>query len=505
MYGDLLASERAALHGALARTLVRRPELAAAGVGVAGELAHHWYSAGELVAALETSVQASADAERAFAWAETQRHSERALELWYRVPNPERVTGIDRVALLERAAVAAVRAERPQRGAELASRAVAELDPEREPLRLAYAYTILGRCRWLSAETAGALEAYGEAVSLVPAQPPSSERALVLATEAQALMLIGQSHSALARCEEALALADSLGDGLIQAHVHNTLCRAFAWMAGDPIEHAAIARRIARSRSAPSTRSAAHTSTARRRWSSPGEPRTPRSSRRRGSTFPRAGGWPTTRCTSPIRSPAGSCGSASSTRWRGDGPRPSLAAARWRRPGTRLRDCWRPPAETSRPPTPSWSSAEQLARGVGGPEWWPGTMAAIAVLRLWQGRLDDAVRTVGEALASIDQQQYAPWLVDFSSVYPTAARVQADRADRARARGDAGVAGDAEAAAGRALSQLDDMLAAIPGRASPATRRRRSSADCRRVGAPPPGAAIPAPGDQAADGYAALM
>ena len=142
--------------------------------GCLGELAHHWYSAGDLVRALQTSVQAGADSERAFAFAETQRHCERALSIWYRVPDAEVVAGIDRVALLERTALAAIRAEQPHRGAELAAEAVAEFDADDDPVRLAQVYVVLGRCRWLSADTDGSLAAYGEAVRLVPEQPASS-------------------------------------------------------------------------------------------------------------------------------------------------------------------------------------------------------------------------------------------------------------------------------------------------------------------------------------------
>jgi predicted ATPase len=52
VYRDLLAGERAELHLALARTLADHPELAASAIGISGELAHHWYSAGDLVRAL---------------------------------------------------------------------------------------------------------------------------------------------------------------------------------------------------------------------------------------------------------------------------------------------------------------------------------------------------------------------------------------------------------------------------------------------------------------------
>jgi DNA-binding CsgD family transcriptional regulator len=106
--------------------------------------------------------------------------------------------------------------------------------------------------------------------------------------------------------------------------------------------------------------------------------------------------------------------------------------------------------------------AAELALGVGGPEWWPATTAAIAVLRLWQGRLDDAVDAARRALDGIADPRFAPWLVDFSIVYPTAARVDADRAEDARARGDHEAASEATAAAVQAVAQCDEMLAQIP-------------------------------------------
>jgi DNA-binding CsgD family transcriptional regulator len=502
VYGDLLASERAALHGALARTLVRHPELAAGGIGVAGELAHHWYAAGELVPALEASVQAGAEAQRAFAWAETERHCERALELWYRVPDAAAVTGLDRVALLERAAVAAVRADRPQRGAELASGAVAELDADQEPLRLAHAYTILGRCRWLSADTAGALEAYGEAVELVPPQPPSAERALVLATEAQALMLTGQAQAALARCEEALELGVQVGDRLIQASVHNTLT-GLAWLSGDPVEHAAIARRIASEIEAVDEigRSYVNGSEA---LEFEGRIEEAVALAQEGVDLsPR---WGMADYAAYLSCAVGAwklrLGELDEVErlWADTEPSGrSVAATVWYQVAgllaTARGDLAQADVELGR--------AAELALGVGGPELWPATAAAIAVLRLWQRRLDDAVDTAREPLAAIDQTQYAPWLVDFSSVYPTAARTQADRAERARAHGDAADAADAGAEAAGALRQLDRMLAAIPDEHHPPRGiafRALTAAEADRAG----GRNDPAAWQRAADAFSAI-
>src|SRR5262249_18488513 len=108
------------------------------------------------------------------------------------------------------------------------------------------------------------------------------------------------------------------------------------------------------------------------------------------------------------------------------------------------------------------ADAAELALGVGGPEWWPATMAAIAVLRLWQGRLDDAVDAAHRALDGINDPRFSPWIVDFSVVYPTSARVDADRAQDARARGDDDAAAEAATAAAQAVAQCDEMLAQIP-------------------------------------------
>jgi class 3 adenylate cyclase/tetratricopeptide (TPR) repeat protein len=457
VYRDLLAGERAKLHRALARALVRRPELAVTGIGVAGELAHHWYAAGELGHAFEASVEASADAERAFAFAETQHHSERALELWDRVPDPARISGLDRLDLLERAAGAAVRADHPGRAVSLARQAIAELDPARDPVRRARIHMLLGRALWFSADQVGGLAAYREAVRLVPSEPPSSERALVVAGEAQALMLSGHSVEAYARCEEALELARAVGDRLVQAHVHNTLA-GLGWSFGDPVEHAASARRIAFELGAVEEigRSYANGSEA---LDYAGRTEDAIALAEEGiAAAPRWGlhdfvvyltssvaGWQVRlgRFEEAVRL----CEDAT--------PRgPTAAAPRHHTLGqlASIRgDFSTAEFELRR--------AEELARGIGGPEWWPAIQADIAMLALWQARLDDAATAAREALDAVDEPQYGPWLPDFTDVYPTAARIEADRAEKARA--DRVSAADAEAAAVDALARLDTMLAGI--------------------------------------------
>ena len=466
VYRDLLAGERTTLHLALARTLADHPELGASAIGVSGELAHHWYSAGDLVRALEASVQAGVDSDRAFAFAETLRHCERALSIWYRVPDAAAVAGIDRVALLERTAVAAIRAEQPHRGAVLAAEAVAEFDPDDDPVRLAQVYVILGRCRWLSADTDGSLAAYGEAVRLVPEQPPSPERALVLATEAQALMLTGQSAASL-RTVRAGARARG-GAGRTSRSGPRPQHARWAGVDGGR-------RGRARRHCAPAVIRAR-----RRRGDRPflrqrqRGLRVPRPHRGRDPAGPGGDRYLLALGDNRLRGVSLGVGrrveaaargpDAAARLWADAEPSGGTVAAAWYQVAGLLSTLRGQLAQADR----DLDHAAELALGVGGPEWWPATTAAIAVLRLWQGRLDDAAQAAHAALDAISDPGFAPWLVDFSIVYPTAARVDAERAADARARGDDDAAASAAAGAAAAVARCDEMLAQIPeGRVAP--------------------------------------
>jgi class 3 adenylate cyclase/tetratricopeptide (TPR) repeat protein len=456
VYGDLLATERVELHGALARTLVQRPELSPTGIGVAAELAHHWYAAGDTGRALTASVTASAEAERAFAFDETHRHCERALALWHTVPDPARAAGIDRIALLARASAAAIRADDPARAAELARRAAAEIDPALEPLRLARIHVLLGRASWLCADMDGALSAYRTAVKLVPPEPPSSERALVLAGEGQVLMLSGRSAEARERCEEALKLAVAVGDRLVQAQVHNTLA-GLGGLAGDSVAHATTAREIATSVDAIEEigRSYANGSEALEydgrveeaiALAQEGIAAAPRWGMRDYIVYLNfnVAGWQlrlgrlaeAERICNEV-TPRGHTAAASRHRILGE-----LAAARGELDVAR--------AELER--------AAELAKGMGGVEWWPAAMAALGLVHLRQGRPDDAAEALDAAVAAVDDLEYKAWLPDFVDVYPIAVRVRADRAEHARSAGS-DPAEDVAVAHG-AQDALEHMLSA---------------------------------------------
>ncbi|WP_436760506.1 helix-turn-helix transcriptional regulator [Streptosporangium sp. V21-05] len=100
VYNDLLPGERTRMHAEFARLLTARE-------GAAAELAHHYLAGHDLPGALAASVEAGRRSERLGAPAEAHHHFDRALGLWDRVPDAERLAGIDHVALAARSAAAA--------------------------------------------------------------------------------------------------------------------------------------------------------------------------------------------------------------------------------------------------------------------------------------------------------------------------------------------------------------------------------------------------------------
>jgi tetratricopeptide (TPR) repeat protein len=251
VHGELLPGERTRLHHRFAAALQR------AGAGppgadpaLAAELAWHWYAAHDLERALPAAVEAGLAAERSYAFAEAQRHFERALELCEQVPVAR--TGVDRVELLGRAAEAAANAGLTERAITLVRGALAELDPGRDRLRagvltqrLAHHLRVAGR--------PDAFEAYQAAVRLVPPSPPTPERASVLAGLGQALLLRGRFAEARAACEEAIATARTAGAAAVQSHALATLGVA-VFRLGDRaagLAHAREARRLAGAAGSP--------------------------------------------------------------------------------------------------------------------------------------------------------------------------------------------------------------------------------------------------------------
>jgi DNA-binding CsgD family transcriptional regulator len=225
IYEDLLPGERGALHVRLAEALARNPSLSDGGIGVAAELAHHWYRAHDVPRAFEASVEAGVEAERMRAPAEAARHYERAIELWDRVDDPEERSGTTLLELLRRAAERSFLAARADRAAALARRALGLVDAETDPVTAGLLRERLGRYLWIGGRDAEAFEEYSEAVRMLPTMSPTPERARVLAAKAQVqvLMLLGRLSESRELAREAIDLARQVGARAVEAHALTTL------------------------------------------------------------------------------------------------------------------------------------------------------------------------------------------------------------------------------------------------------------------------------------------
>jgi predicted ATPase/DNA-binding CsgD family transcriptional regulator len=226
IYQDLLPGERVDLHTAYAEALDRDPRLAGDDTSAAATLAVHWYAAHDLPRALTASVRAGQEAIAGYAPAEARRHLERALEVWRGVPDAEARAGMDQADVLRLAARATADSGDADRALSLLDEAFGRIDPETDTERAAYIVEHrLNVLRMLGLDGAGVAQA-AETLDRLPAEPPTTARAALLAALANTLMRLGDergtetARSALAaaraagaRAQEANALA-SLGTSL---------------------------------------------------------------------------------------------------------------------------------------------------------------------------------------------------------------------------------------------------------------------------------------------------
>ena len=211
IYTTILPGEREELHARLAaRPRAATPALAAS--SIAGELAHHWAAAGRPVEALQASVDAARDAAAVSGPSEAFQHLERVLELWPQVDDPVVLVGLELRSVLAWAAEVAFFAGAPGQAAELVRRAISLTDPADE-VQLGLLHERLGQFLLLPVgDREAGLAAYERAVALVPDQPPSAERARVLAGLGHALMLSGRFAESRSVCDDALAVVAAIGD-----------------------------------------------------------------------------------------------------------------------------------------------------------------------------------------------------------------------------------------------------------------------------------------------------
>jgi predicted ATPase len=138
---EMLPGERAQAHRAFATALEARLE-AGSRAGPESTLvvlaALHWRGAQDDERALAAAWRAAGAAGTALAYAQRLRMLEQVLELWDRVHEPARPSGLDHVGMLELAADAARWAGEPERGLALAEEAIAKLGAVDDAERMAF-------------------------------------------------------------------------------------------------------------------------------------------------------------------------------------------------------------------------------------------------------------------------------------------------------------------------------------------------------------------------------
>jgi ATP/maltotriose-dependent transcriptional regulator MalT len=218
---DLLPGERSEVHLTLAHALERRAAERGEGAHLAAGIAHHYYAAGDQPAALAASVRAADAADKVHAHGEAAALSERALELWDRVPNAEEVAGIDYIELLRRTAFDKGAVDDLARKEHLLKKALKLMDHQTDPLRAADLMEGLARTQWTLNRSTDAMETAAHALDLLPDDKPTTEKARLLGWLSKARMLQGKYVAALEVASEAIEAGQDAGDTLAEARARN--------------------------------------------------------------------------------------------------------------------------------------------------------------------------------------------------------------------------------------------------------------------------------------------
>ena len=211
IYSDALPRERVRIHAAYAEALSAEPGLVGAEGSAAAALALHWSAAHDLPQALPAYVEAGRLA-AAYAPTEALRHLEQALELWPSVPDAAERCGLDIVELLRLAGLSASAAGEPERALALFDEALGELGTAGDSERLALVLEARSQPLVLLGRGDEAHDALERAASLLPADPPTVARAVVLASLARMRAVFsGDYETCKAVSEEALGAARAAG------------------------------------------------------------------------------------------------------------------------------------------------------------------------------------------------------------------------------------------------------------------------------------------------------
>ena len=217
LYEELNPTRRSRMHRQVAEALADRK-------GAPAELALHFTAAHDPERALSASIDAAGEAEKLLALAEAARHYEHALELWQEVDDPQGAAGMDHPELLRRAAEVTYLLDGGLAHAiDMAMEAERAIDPQLHPIRAGMIAERLGTYLQMAGRGHEAVAAVERAIELIPADPPSHERARALATVAGMMMLFSRNREADGRSREAIEVARTVGDRSAEAHALVTL------------------------------------------------------------------------------------------------------------------------------------------------------------------------------------------------------------------------------------------------------------------------------------------
>ena len=214
VYDEILPSDRVSTHRRIAEVLTGHPELADPIRAVAvADLARHWLAARAEPEAFEALVESGRAAWSIGAWPEGLEAHSQVLALWDRVPDPA-VAGVPRSRILHQAALMSWYTGDTRRAIELNERTQAEPDVLADPIRLGRLLDLQSWYRHEVGESAKAHELALRAIEVLPAEPPTLERASALGTLAIHAGDRGEVGASIAQLEAAVAMARRTGRGV---------------------------------------------------------------------------------------------------------------------------------------------------------------------------------------------------------------------------------------------------------------------------------------------------
>src|SRR5919109_1601826 len=216
------------LDAVLAQALEERIAAGDRGAHITAQAAHHWMAAGEQTAALRAAVRAADAAEQVDAYPEAHALLERALGLWGRVYDPEKLVGAGRGELLLRAADAAAASGEAARFEAPLEGALELVDPAREPRRAASILARLHSAQWDMNRQDESIETIDRALALLEPFEPTFELAALLSAKARARMLQSRNREAIEAGREAIEVARSVGDAAAEVQALNAIGVALA-------------------------------------------------------------------------------------------------------------------------------------------------------------------------------------------------------------------------------------------------------------------------------------